>query len=168
MMIRLPTLRLHVACIAVLAVAGLSGCFGGDKPSEPMPARLDVATIADAQMNPDLDGRPSPLLIRLYALRAKDSFEAADFFALYDKDEQVLGGDLVRREEFILQPGQTQVLPREYAPDIGFIAVMAAYRDVERSTWRSLIPLPAGATGVLAINAGASAITLSHETSDSK
>lgn len=161
-----PTLsRWRIVCIALLAATALSGCSSKKKPAEPLPAKLDLATVVAPDVNPDVDGRPSPLLVRVYALRAKDGFSSADFFALFERDEQVLAGDLAKREEFILQPGQTQTLPREYAPDITHIGVMAAYRDVERSTWRGLIALPPGADGVLAISAGANAIALSLEAS---
>ncbi|WP_420466536.1 type VI secretion system lipoprotein TssJ [Panacagrimonas sp.] len=156
--------RLRAFALIAVAVLVLSAC-GARKPDEPQPARLDLAILAGADINPDADGRPSPLLIRLYALRAKDGFAAADFFSLFEKDEQMLAADLAKREEFILQPGQTLTLPREYAPDVTFVGVMAAYRDVERSTWRGLLAVPPGANGVLAVSAGANSIELSLEAS---
>lgn len=148
----------------VLFAALLAGCAGKQTaPEAPAPARIELVTIAAADINPDIEGRPSPLLLRVYALRGRDGFSGADFFSLFEKDEQVLAADLAKREEFILQPGQTQRLSREYAPDVTHIAVMAAFRDVERSTWRALVAVPPGIDGALILNAGASAVTLSIE-----
>lgn len=141
----------------------LAGCFGKKPPEAPKPAVLDVATVASANLNPDGEGRASPLVVRIYALRALAEFDKADFFALYEKDEQVLAADLVKRDELILKPGETMTLQREFAPDVKFIAVTGAYRDVERSTWRATLPLPPGAKGTIAIKADAKAVSLALE-----
>lgn len=155
-----PALRGAALALCVVAIAG---CFAKKPPAEPKPAALDVATVASADLNPDSTGRASPLVLRIYALKALTEFDKADFFALYEKDEQILAADLVKRDEMILKPGETVTLKREFAPDAKFIAVMGAYRDVERSTWRATLPLPPGASGTLAISAGAKAVSLALE-----
>lgn len=147
----------------VLGAALLAGCFGKKPPEPPKPAKLELAVVASPDLNPDASGRASPLVIRLYALRSLTEFEKADFFALYEKDEQILAADLSKREELVLKPGQTLTQPREYAPDVQFIAVLAAYRDVERSTWRASTAVAPAATGVLAINAGQKAVSVAIE-----
>lgn len=146
-----------------LAAALLAGCFGKKPPEPPKPAKLDLVTLAGKDLNPDPSGRPSPLVVRLYALRSLTEFEKADFFALYEKDEQLLAADLVKREEFILKPGETLTLPREYPPDVQAVAVMGAFRNVERSTWRATAALPPNASGVLTLKADANAVSLAIE-----
>lgn len=147
----------------VLCLFLLSGCFGKKPPAPPQAADLDMATVASADLNPDSTGRASPLVLRIYALRSLAEFDKADFFALYEKDEQILAADLVKRDELVLKPGQTTTLKREFAPDVQFIAVVGAYRDVERSTWRATLPLPPGSKGTLAIKADAKAVSLTLE-----
>jgi type VI secretion system protein VasD len=154
----------------VLVLAGLllAGCFGKKPPAmpeTPKPAKLDLIVNASADLNPDATGRPSPLVVRLYALRQMTEFEKADFFALFEKDEQVLAAALAKREEIILKPGDSLMQPREYPPDVQFIAVMAAYRDVERSAWRASSPIAPGSTGVITLKAGAKGVTLTVEES---
>jgi type VI secretion system protein VasD len=151
----------------VLLVFGgvlLAGCFGKKKPDEPpKPARLDLITLVSPGLNPDPNGRASPLVVRVYALRSLAEFEKADFFSLYEKDEQILASDLVKREEMVLKPGESLKLPREYPPDVTAVAVMAAFRNVERSTWRASLALPPNASGVLTLKADANAVSLGLE-----
>lgn len=144
----------------------LAGCFGKKPPEPPKPAKLELAVVAAPDLNPDATGRSSPLVVRIYALRSLTEFEKADFFALYEKDEQILAADLAKREEIVLKPGQTITQPREYAPDVQFIAVMAAYRDVERSTWRATTKIAPGANGVLSIKAGQKGVSVAVEAAE--
>lgn len=161
------TRRSLMRWLAPVLVAGLlAGCFGKKPPPGPeipKPAKLDLVVNASADLNPDSTGRPSPLVVRIYALRQMTEFEKADFFALFEKDEQVLAAALAKREEIILKPGDSLMQPREYPPDTKFVAVMAAYRDVERSTWRASGPITAGSTAVVTLNAGAKGVTLNVE-----
>ncbi len=147
----------------VLGAALLSGCFSKKPPEPPKPAKLELAVVAATDLNPDATGRASPLVVRIYALRSLTEFEKADFFALYEKDEQILAADLAKREEFVLKPGETITQPREYTPDVQFIAVMGAYRDVERSTWRASTKIAEGANGVLSLRADQKALSVSIE-----
>ncbi|HKY91701.1 MAG TPA: type VI secretion system lipoprotein TssJ [Nevskiaceae bacterium] len=153
------TWSLWLAC-----ALALGGCFGGKKgPEPPKPAVLTLQANASADLNPDGAGRPSPLVVRLYALRDKAAFEGADFFALYEKDAQILAADLVKQEELLLQPGATISVTREYPPDVQFLAVMGGFRDVERASWRSVTPVLAGQKALLRIEAGAKSLSIEVE-----
>ena len=154
-------LWIAVACFGVL----LSGCFNKKKPEEapPKPAVLDIVTMSGKDLNPDASGRASPLVVRIYALRSIAEFSKADFFALYEKDEQILAADLVKRDEIVLKPGETTTIPREFPVDVQFVAVMGAFRDVERSTWRASTPVTPGAKGVLTLKADMRSLSLAVE-----
>lgn len=101
-----------------------------------------MAVKAGNQLNPDIQGRPSPVVVRLYLLRAGINFGAADFFSLYERDAAVLGADLLAREEMQLRPGATVSIARKFPSDARFLGVVAAFRDIERSSWRALSSLP--------------------------
>ncbi len=120
-------------CAAALAAAGCS--------STPDPTVVAATIQAEENLNPDSSGRPSPLVIRVYELRALSSFKDADFFSLWDADQQTLGPDLVSREEMVLRPGDTNSVQRITKPDTRFIGVVAAYRDLERAVWRASMPV---------------------------
>lgn len=113
------------------------------KPVLVIPDReLQLTIRAGNQLNPDSQDRPSPVVVRLYLLRAEISFAAADFFSLYERDAATLGADLLAREEVQLRPGRSVAITRSFPHDARFLGVVAAFRDIERSSWRALSSLP--------------------------
>jgi len=118
----------------------------GSAPSQPAqapvapvvldPVTLQVTLIASQDVNPDVRGRASPLSVRILELRSRSAFDAADFFSLYDRDQATLGTELLAKEQYILRPGDTQGYTRKAQAETRFLGVVAAYRDLEGSTWR--------------------------------
>ncbi len=158
--------RITLVAMLALCAALMTGCFGKKPPpvpEPPKPSKLELSAVASANLNPDASGRASPLVVRVYALRSLAEFEKADFFALYEKDEQILAADLAKRDEFVVKPGESILQPREYPPDVRFIAVTGAYRNVEKSTWRAWTKLEEGTKGVLRIELGIKAVSVSVE-----
>lgn len=100
------------------------------------PVTLQVTLIATDDVNPDTRGRASPLSIRIYELRSRSAFDAADFFSLYDREQATLGTELLAKEQYILRPGDTQGYTRKAQTETRFLGVVAAFRDLEGSTWR--------------------------------
>lgn len=124
--------KLFSWALAGLAVATVAGCSSAPKPT------VVAATVQAADnLNPDATGRPSPLVVRVYELKALSAFNDADFFSLWDRDQQTLGADLNGREELVLRPGDSHNMVRVTKPDTGFIGVVAAFRDLERAKWRA-------------------------------
>jgi type VI secretion system protein VasD len=145
-----PTRRLALlGLIGGGAVATLSGCgavsaITPPAPTPPVTAVPDAVfeLVADAGINPDINGTPKPVLMRLYELRAAAAFERASFLDLMEKDEAALGGDFVRREEFLVSPGERRTLTRKGNAEVRAFGLFAAYRDLERSSWRTSVDAP--------------------------
>jgi type VI secretion system protein VasD len=147
------TLGLHP--MAALGVALLlSACAG--KP--PPPASVAGTIQASAQINPSASKRPSPLLIRVYELKSAASFNAADFMSLYQRDQAELGADLLVKEEFVLNPGETKTFAKTLAADTRFIGVVAAYRDLEHAKWRSVVAVQPNQPQKVTVKAGELAV----------
>ena len=72
--------------------------------------KLNLNLTASDQLNPDLNGRPSPIVVRLFELKHPVAFENADFFSLYEHAKESLAPDIVATEELELRPGETVVL----------------------------------------------------------
>lgn len=106
------------------------------------PRELQLAVQGGALLNPDFTNRPSPVVVRIYLLRAEITFGAADFFSLFERDAATLGPDLLAREEVQLRPGRIVSIQREFPPEARFIGVVVAFRDLEKSTWRAWSGLP--------------------------
>ena len=141
------------------ASLALAAC--GVKPIlAPKPKVLTVDVLAAVNLNPSASGRPSPVVVRIYELKAAAPFESADFVSLFDKDQSTLGSDVIARDEFVLSPGESMAIKRDLTADSKFIAVMAAFRDLERAKWRAVVPLVAGQDNALSVRLNASTLSI--------
>ncbi|HEY6360417.1 MAG TPA: type VI secretion system lipoprotein TssJ [Vicinamibacterales bacterium] len=109
-------------------------------PPKPAPAAMTIAASADT--NPDASGRPSPVVVRVYQLKADAAFAGADFFPLFDDDQKVLGPELISREEYVLAPSERRIIEVPVADEARFLGAIAAFRDIRNSEWRVLVPAP--------------------------
>ena len=138
----------HTTSLVVVALLALAACSSPPKPT------LVAATLqAGAAVNPDARKRASPLVLRVYELRSAAAFEAADFVSLYERDQATLAAEMGGREEFVLRPGESRTWDKVTAPDTKFLGVMAAFRDIERARWKSIVPLKPGVKNVVTIKA---------------
>jgi type VI secretion system protein VasD len=103
--------------------------------------KVDMRIVAGGDVNPDDNGRPSPVVVRVLELKSPAVFESAEFFALYQFETQTLGADLVASEEFEFKPGDVQDLKFALKPDSNYVAVLAAYRQLDQVNWRMVLPL---------------------------
>ncbi len=102
--------------------------------------KVDLRLIAKGDLNLDDNGRPSPLVVRIIELRSAQSFEAAEFFALFQSEQETLGSDWVASEEIELKPGDIKDLKIALQPESQLIGVLGAYRQLDDTHWRLLLP----------------------------
>ena len=126
--------------VSLLLLCGLLAGCSAVSPFSTL-TKLDVALTASELVNPDLHGRPSPVVVQLIELRHGVAFEHADFFSLYGNAQQALPKDWVASEEVELRPGDRLALKLRIAPESRFVGVLAAYRDLPHVQWRLLVPL---------------------------
>ena len=126
-------------------VLGVLICLVAGCASAPKPAKVSLNLVASNSVNPDLEGRPSPVVVQIYRIRAADAFNNARFFELYDDAEQVLGQDLVGVTEIEMSPDSNRTLSVEgMTADTRYIGVLAAYRDIDEARWRAIVETPSG------------------------
>ncbi len=118
------------------------------------------AAAAAADLNPSVSQRPSPLLLRIYELRATTAFNKADFVALYQADQTTLAADMLAREEWVLQPGENRAWQRPLNDQTRFVGIFAAYRDIERAIWRAVAPVEPGRAQQVQIRADRLAVSI--------
>lgn len=128
-----------LAMLAVLAL--LAGC-STLSPYSGL-TKLDLALSAGERVNPDLNGRPSPVVVRLFELKHPVAFENADFFSLYERPKETLDPDLVTSEELELRPGERVELKLSVGEGSRYVGVLAAYRDLGEASWRYVVPVTA-------------------------
>lgn len=139
----------------LVSCAGPSG-----KPQPAQTARIDV--VAASMLNPTDDGRPSPVVVKLYELASRGDFDRARFVELADDEKAPLPG-LVARATLTVQPGAHLVLERTLDGRTRALGVVAGYQGIDEAQWRASVDL--GRTPVLAlsIDVGARAVALSED-----
>ncbi|KXV04325.1 hypothetical protein CR51_13785 [Caballeronia megalochromosomata] len=121
------------------------------KSADSRPTVLKLTVRASPTMNRDASGHPMPVAMRLYELKSPGTIDAADFFTLQTKEQAALGADLNTRHDYMVRPGDSFTLEQTLQPDTHYVAFVAAYREVERSRWRAVHPVPLHKTTKLGV-----------------
>ena len=103
--------------ISLLMVASsilLSACAGAPPPPEP--TTLDMQISASVDVNPDMQGRPSPIILHIIELNSTEQFNRLDYMSLTQPTGAALGPELLGKNQLVLQPGNSQALPMELNP----------------------------------------------------
>ena len=133
-------------------ILGLASLFAGCASGPPPPVPMTCAIDASKQINLTSNGRPSPVLLRLYGLKSAAAFNNADFVTLYQHDATELATDLTTKDEFTLTPGETSACSKVLPPDTRFLGVLVAFRDVEHATWRAVAGVEGGKRATVVVN----------------
>ncbi len=125
--------------------------------------KLDLRVHSNHDLNPDQNGRPSPVVVRLYSLVSPSNFENADFISLYQNEQEILGSDFLRREEKNFEPNESFAAQLEFNERANFIGVLVAYQDIEQAKWRLVLPLERGAHNYLSLTLTADSVLLNNK-----
>ncbi len=153
----------------------LAACAAKEEaPLEPQPVIGRILVMPG--LNPNAEGRPSPVTVRLYQLSDREPFLDASLQALVMEDTDTLGVALLSRDSFELCPvemgateasagdvpcqGEEQTITQVFSPEARYLAVMAEFFDVRdpAAQWRTVAALPQG--GVEERNEATFTITL--------
>jgi len=146
---------------AVVGLLCLSACSSESEPAAPPPPTSLAAVIqASTTINPDVRDRPSPVVTRLYELESVEDFSNADFFDLYDDRLVSLASKINRRDEFAIMPLEKLTVERQLRPTTRFIGVIAAYRNIDGTSWRAVVPIEPNTTNRFAVRLEQSGIVI--------
>ena len=124
---------------ALTVLVLLAGCSSLSPYSKV--TKINLKLTGSDQLNPDLNGRPSPIVVRLFELKYPVTFENADFFSLYERAKESLNPDLVASEELELRPGETVELKLSVEEGSRYVGILAAYRDLPDTQWRHTVQI---------------------------
>lgn len=132
-----------------LMAMALVSC-GGTPVTEVHNLKIKMAAAAD--VNPDMESRPSPIILHILELSSIDQFNRADYFSLTRDDAASLGGDVLNKTEIILTPGSSKETELELNVQTSFLGFVAGYRDIDRSQWRVTQEVIPGKTDWVSVN----------------
>ncbi|MCK5817742.1 MAG: type VI secretion system lipoprotein TssJ [Psychromonas sp.] len=96
---------------------------------------FDVA----ADVNPDITGRASPVVVTILQLASRAEFDNLGFFELYDNPKGSLGPDFLEKKQVEMYPGLKVKQNIKLNNGTKFIAVIVAFQDINKSNWRGVI-----------------------------
>jgi type VI secretion system protein VasD len=148
---------------AVLAAACAKPPVIAPPPPPPPPVSVVVEVVAAGDVNPDLEGRASPLTVRIFQLADDAAFAKAELFPLWDREPETLAASAIGRQEVRLAPGTRAEIGFELDPKVRSIGVAAAYRDFRSASWKTSVAIPdqptPGSTLRLAVSVDGRAVT---------
>ena len=108
---------------------------------KPIPDSLTISINSAADLNPDSEGRPSPIVLRIYELSDAKLFKEKDFFDIFDNDKESLAESLVKLNELELNPNESRKLDIRLNSSTKYMGFLAAYRDIDAAKWREIAAL---------------------------
>lgn len=156
------TFSIHVRLVAVSVMAVfLVGCAMSGTPKS---VAMEGTIVVGENLNPNYQGRPSPLHLSVYQLTESGPFTRASFEELTVLDSAVLGGTSLRRQSFELCPremgreplggdivcqGDRLPILLDLQPGVRFVGVVAEFFDLldPAGNWRSIAVVPLGRGG---------------------
>jgi type VI secretion system protein VasD len=91
-------------------------------------------------------------MLRIYELRETSGFNSADFFSLFNNDQSTLSTESVRKQEFLIKPGDIKPLSIQLESEIRALGFFVAFRQVDTAQWRVIMPITRNKTQSAVIN----------------
>ena len=141
-------------------LAGTLALASCGPPPPPPPAVLQLTIKAGANQNPQSNGQPAPVGVRLYQLTASATFQQAGVYPLLQQEAPTLGQELLAAETIDVSPGQTVTVERQLKIGAQFLGAAVLFRDIDHAQWRAVAPLAASGPTKLTLTTNALQMTL--------
>ena len=139
------------ATLVLLLCLTLAACGGGGTPK---PEGLVVKVTAMDDVNPDLQGRPSPIVLHIFELSSAESFNSLDYLGLTSNSGMALGADRLNGNQTVIAPGGFKALELQLDERTSAIGLVAGYRDIDNATWRRAVSIVPGETAEINVQLG--------------
>jgi type VI secretion system protein VasD len=101
---------------------------------------VNVDITSRVSLNPDEAKRAYPVVVRVYQLKDRKSFDTASYGDLLDKDRAILGADLEDIRGVVLYPESSASVSQRLNPATQYVAVVAYFRDAKvDGDWRRVM-----------------------------
>jgi len=97
---------------------------------------------ASSDINPDIQGRPSSVVVRIFQLTNKLNFENASYDELLGSEYNALGTEFINLDEYLIDPDTKTEIELKISENTTFIGVAVGYRSVDMVTWRTVMSVP--------------------------
>ncbi|WP_227718101.1 type VI secretion system lipoprotein TssJ [Microbulbifer sp. Q7] len=127
--------------VVIALVMGLVACQTTRRTLN-LDTSIALAVEIENDVNPDSDGRASPVVVRVFMLADDRQFSREDFLNLYENAESRLGKDLIDTvvlKEFA--PGEQRVEQLALTPEVRYIGLLAEFVQYQDADALMLLPI---------------------------
>ncbi|MBN8429887.1 type VI secretion system lipoprotein TssJ [Microbulbifer salipaludis] len=127
--------------VVIALVMGLVACQTTRRTLN-LDTSIALAVEIENDVNPDSDGRSSPVVVRVFMLADDRQFSREDFLNLYENAESRLGKDLIDTvvlKEFA--PGEQRVEQLALTPEVRYIGLLAEFVQYQDADALMLLPI---------------------------
>jgi type VI secretion system VasD/TssJ family lipoprotein len=146
--------RARTLFASVFALALIAGCAKLPFVGKPM---LHVFLTAAADCNSCDKPSGYPLTYRVLQVTDASALTGASLTQVWDKEEKLLGGALLKKTDAYIDPGQARELPLEPAPGAKSLVVVGNFCKSKGSCWYYVQSL--SKSGTVKLIAGSSCFT---------
>ncbi len=101
--------------------------------------KLKVEAAKD--LNPSINGEPSPIVLTVYQLKNSLAFERSDYKSLMMNSASVLGNDLIEKKSFEVRPAAHISISEKLLPNANYLGIVAAYRKPSFGGWHKVVKI---------------------------
>jgi type VI secretion system protein VasD len=141
--------KIFFAAILMMSFALVTSC---STINAIVPPSTDVTFNISDDINPDQTGRASPVVVKVFELSSRTIFDTQDFFTLYETPEDILGPDLLKKDELELQPEEKKEYKMVLNKNTRYVGFVVAYRNIDSSRWRAVVEVEPTGYGNVTMN----------------
>lgn len=93
---------------------------------------------ATENINPDRNGAPSSVVVRVFQLSNRSNFDAALYEDLFNGSTSVLGAEMIAVNDHLIDPGSNQSFKADISANTKHIGVAVGYRSIDLVTWKAV------------------------------
>lgn len=104
--------------------------------------QLELVLKAKEELNKDVDGRSSPLMITFYELESAEKFSKSDYWTLIEKSGENLQNDLISQTKHIILTNQKQTFRIAFNEKAKYIGILCNFRVIDNNyIWKDIVEL---------------------------
>lgn len=142
-------LRIGATASIILAVAG---CGAGQAVKDgtvdaakwaftTQVKRMNVDLVSRSSLNPNGGGQSLSTVVRIYQLKASQTFQQLGYPQLQTNDVEALKADLLATTDVVLRPDASASISEPMNSDAEYVGVVAFFRSAGKdSAWKLVIP----------------------------
>ena len=130
---------LKISFVAVFCIA-LVACSSTTENNVDFSSSIRAA----ADINPDFENRPAPVLVRVSQLTSRINFDDASYTALFESNHNALGAEYIALDEYLIHPGTNNEVELQISENAKYIGIAVGYRSIDMVNWRTVVTVPDG------------------------